>query len=63
MQVGELNATFSQVIEQARKGGRIIISVGRKKENVAVQIDALIVFQDAKATDELGSLCYSMSFR
>ncbi len=36
MKVGELKTHFSEVIEQVKKGEKIIISYGKKKENVAV---------------------------
>lgn len=37
-QVGEFKALFSEIIEQVRAGEEIIISYGKKKENVAVLI-------------------------
>ena len=36
--VGEFKALFSEIIEQVRAGEEIIISYGKKKENVAVLI-------------------------
>ena len=36
--VGELKTHFSEVIEQVRAGEEIIITYGKKKENVAVLI-------------------------
>ena len=38
MQVGELKAKFSAVIEEVRNGEEVVISYGKKKENVAVII-------------------------
>jgi len=36
MQVGELKANFSKVIEEVKKGKEIVITYGKKKQNVAV---------------------------
>ncbi|MCP4420882.1 MAG: type II toxin-antitoxin system prevent-host-death family antitoxin [Chloroflexi bacterium] len=36
--VGEFKAHFSEIIERVRAGDEIIISYGKKKENVAVLI-------------------------
>ena len=36
--VGEFKTHFSEIIEQVRAGEEIIISYGKKKENVAVLI-------------------------
>ncbi len=36
--VGEFKAHFSEIMEQVRAGEEIIISYGKKKENVAVLI-------------------------
>ena len=36
MQIGELKAKFSQVIERVKRGEKIIVSYGKSKENVAV---------------------------
>ena len=36
--VGEFKAHFSEIIERVRAGEEIIISYGKKKENVAVLI-------------------------
>ena len=38
MQVGELKARFSEVIEEVRAGEEIVVSYGRKREDVAVLI-------------------------
>jgi len=38
MQVGELKTHFSEVVEMVKKGEKIIISYGKKKEKVAVII-------------------------
>ena len=38
IQVGELKAHFSDVLQQLREGEDIIISYGRKRENVAVLV-------------------------
>jgi prevent-host-death family protein len=38
MQVGELKAHFSEVLEEVKKGNEIGISYGRKKETVAVLV-------------------------
>lgn len=37
-QVGEFKTHFAEIIEQVRAGEEIIISYGKKKENVAVLI-------------------------
>ncbi len=36
--IGEFKAQFSEIIERVRSGEEIIISYGKKKENVAVLI-------------------------
>ena len=38
MQVGEFKAHFSEVVERVKNGEEIVISYGRKRENVAVLI-------------------------
>ncbi|TVR05383.1 MAG: type II toxin-antitoxin system Phd/YefM family antitoxin [Spirochaetaceae bacterium] len=38
MPVGEFKANFSEVVEQVKRGEEIVISYGRKRENVAVLI-------------------------
>lgn len=38
MQVGELKAHFSDILQQLRDGEEIVISYGRKRENVAVLV-------------------------
>ena len=38
MPVGEFKARFSEAVEQVRRGEEIVISYGRKHENVAVLI-------------------------
>jgi prevent-host-death family protein len=38
MQVGELKAHFSEVLDEVKKGHEIGISYGRKKETVAVLV-------------------------
>ncbi|MCK4516120.1 MAG: type II toxin-antitoxin system prevent-host-death family antitoxin [Spirochaetaceae bacterium] len=38
MQVGELKARFSEVVEEVKNGEEIVISYGKRKENVAVII-------------------------
>jgi prevent-host-death family protein len=38
LSVGELKAQFSQVLVQLRKGQKIVISYGKKREKVAVLI-------------------------
>jgi prevent-host-death family protein len=38
MQIGELKTHFSQVLERIKKGEKIVISYGKKKENIAVII-------------------------
>jgi prevent-host-death family protein len=38
MQVAELKARFSEVLEEVKKGEEITVSYGRKKENVAVLV-------------------------
>jgi prevent-host-death family protein len=36
MPVGELKARFSEVIEAVKRGEKIVVSYGKKKENLAV---------------------------
>jgi prevent-host-death family protein len=36
LQVGELKTRFSEVLERVKAGEEIVISYGRKKENIAV---------------------------
>lgn len=36
--VGELKAHFSEILEQVKQGKEIIISYGKKRENVAVLV-------------------------
>ena len=36
--VGEFKANFSEIIEQVKAGEEIVISYGKKKENIAVLI-------------------------
>ena len=38
MQVGELKARFSQVVEEVKNGEEIVVSYGKRHENVAVLI-------------------------
>lgn len=38
MQVAELKARFSEVLEEVKKGEEITVSYGRKKENIAVLV-------------------------
>lgn len=38
MQVGELKARFSEIIEKVKGGEEIIVSYGKKREDVAVLI-------------------------
>lgn len=38
MQVAELKAHFSKVLEEVKKGEEITVSYGRKKENIAVLV-------------------------
>jgi prevent-host-death family protein len=38
MQVGELKARFSEVVEEVKNGEEIVISYGKRRENVAVII-------------------------
>jgi prevent-host-death family protein len=38
MPVGELKAHFSQVVEEVKNGEEIVVSYGKKHENVAVLI-------------------------
>ncbi|NBC29028.1 MAG: type II toxin-antitoxin system prevent-host-death family antitoxin [Spirochaetes bacterium] len=38
MQVGELKAHFSDIVKQVQNGEEIVISYGKKRENVAVLI-------------------------
>jgi prevent-host-death family protein len=54
MQVGELKAQFSKVLESVQQGEEVIISRGRKRENIAV----IIPFSEYKEKNrvKLGSL-------
>ena len=54
MPVGELKSRFSEVLERVRKGEKIVISLGRKKTNVAV----IVPYEEAGASHaiRLGSL-------
>ena len=38
MTVGELKTHFSEILEQVRKGGKVVISYGKKRKNVAVLV-------------------------
>ncbi len=38
MQIGELKAHFSEVIERVKRGEEIVISYGRRRERVAVLV-------------------------
>jgi prevent-host-death family protein len=38
MQIGELKAHFSDVVKEVQNGEEIVISYGKKRENVAVLI-------------------------
>ncbi len=38
MPVGELKARFSQVVEEVKNGEEVVVSYGKKHENVAVLI-------------------------
>lgn len=38
MQVGQFKAHFSEVLEQVKDGEEVVISYGRKRENLAVLI-------------------------
>ena len=38
MQIGELKARFSDIVKQVQNGEEIVISYGKKRENVAVLI-------------------------
>jgi prevent-host-death family protein len=42
--VGELKTNFSSILERVKKGEKVVISFGKKKEKVAV----LIPFKDDK---------------
>jgi prevent-host-death family protein len=42
--IGQLKANFSTILERVKKGEKVVISFGKKKENVAV----LIPFIDDK---------------
>jgi prevent-host-death family protein len=54
MQIGELKAQFSKVMESVLQGEEVIISRGRKKENIAV----IVPFSGYKEKNriKLGSL-------
>ncbi|MFP4430790.1 MAG: type II toxin-antitoxin system Phd/YefM family antitoxin [Spirochaetaceae bacterium] len=45
MQVGELKARFSEVIEEVKGGEEIVVSYGKKREDVAVLIPYRIYSQ------------------
>ncbi len=46
LQVGEFKARFSEIIEAVRAGETVVVSYGRRRENVA----ALIPFSQLPAT-------------
>ncbi len=54
MQIGELKAQFSKVMESVLQGEEVIISRGRKKENIAV----IVPFSEYKEKNriKLGAL-------
>ena len=45
IQVGQLKANFSTILERVKKGEKVVISFGKKKEKVAV----LVPFKDDKS--------------
>ena len=49
MQIGELKAKFSQVIERVKRGEKIIVSYGKSKENVAV----IVPYAEYKQTNSI----------
>ena len=54
MPVGEFKAHFSEAVEQVKRGEEIVISYGKKRENVAVLIPYETYKQKNKVT--LGAL-------
>lgn len=54
MQVGELKAKFSKVLDDVQRGEEVIVSRGRKKEQIAV----IVPFSEYKEKNrvKLGSL-------
>jgi prevent-host-death family protein len=61
MQIGELKAQFSKIMESVIQGEEIIISRGRKKENIAV----IVPFSEYKEKNriKLGSLKGKASYK
>ncbi len=61
LQVGELKANFSQIIKEVINGEEVVISYGKKKENVAV----IIPYNDYKKKNKikLGLLKGKASFK
>ena len=49
MPVGEFKTRFSIVIERVRKGEKIVISYGKKKENIAV----IVPYEEYKQTNAI----------
>ena len=54
MPVGEFKAHFSEAVEEVKRGGEIVISFGKKRENVAVLIPYATYKQKYRVT--LGKL-------
>lgn len=50
MPVGEFKAHFSEAVEQVKRGEEIVISYGKKRENVAVLIPYETFKQKNKVT-------------
>lgn len=50
MPVGEFKAHFSEAVEQVKRGEEIVISYGKKRENVAVLIPYKTYKQKHKVT-------------
>jgi len=61
MQVGELKAKFSKVLEDVQQGEEVVISRGRKKEHIAV----IVPFSEYKEKNRvrLGSLEGKASYK
>ncbi len=59
--IGELKARFSEVLEKVRKGQRIAISYGRKRQKVAVIVPYSERFESEQR--ELGILKGKASFK
>lgn len=61
MAVGELKARFSEVVEAVKNGEEVVISYGKKKQNIAV----LVPYETYKHRNsiKLGSLAKTVKVR